>query len=398
MKIILYYTFIILLIIFLLYKFNIKFSLNFNKIKNKYIDLNDILYYKALNEINKNDSNNKKNEETNNMSKSNNIDLNDYILNNLDSNFSKNLINVYTPLFNINELIVKNKYQEEIELINEINNNIKIINDYLDEEEKIKNIDNNDVDNGDNGDITNDTIITIDNTLNDNNLNNNTLNDELDDNVLIQLNNLNQNVHDSLVQNKTKDNYNLLTTDNSNNSNNLDNNIISIEIISFANSNLYNQKLELFNKTIEEISLRNSIIMNLNNKTEIEVINDVWNSIDKNLNDDEIYDKKMYFINSILDCVENDMLVCPSGVTVRVINYDLSKNNLISKDLLRVEMMNTASNLMQNLTEDEEFLNKSSSTQKKIFKSKLIEIFKKDYKNLDFEIVKKEYESWIDHI
>lgn len=343
MKIAFYFCVLIILCWFLMvlmqkYKQNLKVEYVIKPIDN--VDLN---YYKQ-------DNINIDNKEIDYLS--NNIQFLDNELSNL-----LQTINLQSKINKFNEI---NELVEQIIYENKLSENHKNLEDEKLENESVKS-----------------------ENLEDENINNENdyyenLEDENLDREILEIA-LSQNVHDSLVQNETVNRFNdQIIYD-------VDDNIFDNDIINYAEKTLDLEKFNKFLNIINQIKNRNANIMNCDNKTEIYIINQTW----KNINNE---DEKNMFISVILDCIDNLFLVCPTGVITRIINFNpLNDKKLISKDILRIEMLNTASKIMQDIEELEDIEDK-----KEEFKKRLIEQYKKDYKDIDFKFVEEEYHTWID--
>lgn len=132
------------------------------------------------------------------------------------------------------------------------------------------------------------------------------------------------------------------------------------------------------------INKRNSTLTNLDEANEVTVINSIW---EKAKNNENI---KSMFYTQLLDSYENGHLVCPSGVVNRVISSISIENPEKfpkTKDMINMEILQTASKIRNDTKEDENF--------KEILMTKL----QKDYENiLTTEEIEQIISPWIDLI
>jgi len=189
-----------------------------------------------------------------------------------------------------------------------------------------------------------------------------------------------QNTHDSFVQRVTKQTAKEYLSDSA-----LE--LIPIKFIEISNgiskTNLSDLQKHDAQKTLDVIRTRNSRIYNID-KTETEVLVGVW---EKSLLDDNI--KTQFFIE-LSDCVENSEVVCATGVTSRLINalnINHPENMPKTKELLRAEMLQTASKIYTEMNTDPNYKNVITETLKKEYSGILTE------PEIDIEI-----STWIDHI
>ncbi len=198
-----------------------------------------------------------------------------------------------------------------------------------------------------------------------------------------------QNVHDRVVQNTIKHKFKLINEKVPSESKN-EKDIIS-EIIKYSKQDP--TKYAKIPDILNQISSRSASVQNINSN-EMEVLEKTWIS-SKELQKDQI-------LNELLDCIEKDRLVCPTGVVSRIINSDVVLNpEKASKTIenLREEMMNTAAKVRSDLEEQSEFKNKTDNEQSEFFKENLIKKYEENYKDIiDMDIVKGEYEKWINEI
>ena len=194
-----------------------------------------------------------------------------------------------------------------------------------------------------------------------------------------------QNVHDSSVQSTIKSKYS--KTDKNQIS---DPEYIFEEILKCANDE---NKKNRISKILNEIRNRNAYVENLKD-TETNILCNTWKKSDKIVKDQ--------IINEIIDCYENNKLVCPTGVVSRIVNADIvtnPDNTPKTIEVIREEMLNIASKLRTDMESDEEYNKKSDNDKAKDFKDLLIKEYENTYKDIiDMSIIKDEYSKWINNI
>lgn len=181
-----------------------------------------------------------------------------------------------------------------------------------------------------------------------------------------------QNVHDTFVQKVAKNAYD---TDSA-----LCNDDIIPQIQRLA-GNMTELNQEKIKKVLDVIQKRNTFLINMDD-TELNILNRVWNNGDDNV--------KTQVINELIDCVENNEVVCPSGTATRIINAGLvhtPEKMSKTKELFLSEMLNKASMLKEIHQDDTNF------------KETLMNEYRKDYESV---LTEKEIEEvvapWIDKI
>jgi hypothetical protein len=149
-------------------------------------------------------------------------------------------------------------------------------------------------------------------------------------------------------------------------------------------------------KVLEKIESRNATITNLNNKKEMDILQEVW---DKAKKDEDI---KAYFLTQLRDCYENYSVVCPTGTITRIISSLAIKNPEKfprTKESVTSEMLTTASKLRQKLENDDRFLELSDGEQSEKFKTKLLNKYSNDYSSfMTQEEINEIIDPWIDEI
>lgn len=187
-----------------------------------------------------------------------------------------------------------------------------------------------------------------------------------------------QNVHDSIVQNSVKNMFLKKKQKLNYNSQKLID-----EIIEFARVN--NKDVRKIHNVLIQVNERNAIISNLHNITEMDVLSTMWNNASNNV--------KIQLLNEILDAyIDNNFIVCPTGVVSRLINADIVENPEHAPktiEIIRQEMLNTASKIR-----DEIEKNNPEFTDDDL-KQALIKEFSSIYKDIvPLEKIYQELESW----
>lgn len=212
------------------------------------------------------------------------------------------------------------------------------------------------------------------------NINNYVL-DDVD--LLQQLNTDNQNVHDSSVQHTIKNaflnkNITVCTKEN----------IIPLinEITAFAQHHQKNH-IEIRNIMLS-IAQRNATIHNLQNHTEMTILLTIWTQSSDNV--------KLQLLNELLDMkIDQDHIVCPTGVVSRIINSEIVEHPEDSPktiEIIRQEMLQTAAQMRSELEKE------NKNITNKAFKQLLFNKFKDDYKDhqeiIPMETIQKELDKW----
>jgi hypothetical protein len=197
-----------------------------------------------------------------------------------------------------------------------------------------------------------------------------------------------QNVHDTTVNRYIRNAYNNIPQDENNNDF-----IEEIkEQITTKNSNKKKKILEVLNK----IKDRNASITNLNNQSELSVLMNVWNQAKTNENiKNELY-------NQLIDCIENDNVVCPTGVVNRLTTallIETPEKMPKTKEIINNEILQTASQVRNELEDDEDYQALSSKSQNLEFKNALMDIIEKEYEGIHTkEELAELIKDWIDYV
>lgn len=193
----------------------------------------------------------------------------------------------------------------------------------------------------------------------------------------------NQNTHDSFVQKTIRNTYATanLSTDGKN---------VVKEILKCVDND------SDVTKVLETIRNRKATISNLNDKKEMEILEEVWSTVK---NDEDL---KAYFITQLKDCYENYSTVCPTGVVTRIVSVlsiKTPEKMPRTKELITEEMLNTASKLRNNLENDEVFTKLSDEEQQSSFKRQLIGKYHEDYSQfMTSDEISDITSEWIDEI
>jgi hypothetical protein len=189
-----------------------------------------------------------------------------------------------------------------------------------------------------------------------------------------------QNVHDSFVQ---KDSSKLYLS--SNTPSNKD--FVNESVSSFIDRTVSIGKEEKLSKTntiLQEIKSRNATLTNFDNNTETEILNNTW---EKSISDNQ----KNSFIDALFDSVENNILLCPTGLCTRIISnlhIENPENMPKSKYLYNQEILHKAS-IMRNDSPDASIED---------FKQSLITQSLTDYPHLTHENISDIINPWINEI
>lgn len=208
------------------------------------------------------------------------------------------------------------------------------------------------------------------------------LNDEI--NLPIQyIHNDSQNVHDHILQNQVKNNLNSLT----NSKDSFQSNV----------NNLFSKLSEDQKNPVERVcSSLSSSIHSKYNKSEQEVFNSVWTYINSHQNKENLIPM---FIDNIISCIEDDVIVCSTGKIVRMMStmdiLDENTTNLKSEWMIKEELanltihsikyvLNTASSKEQDAYNEIDPNNTQvqlSNNIKEKIKNRIKQIAKNDYVN-----------------
>ena len=203
-----------------------------------------------------------------------------------------------------------------------------------------------------------------------------------------------QNVHDTTINKTVKHSIENIKKDTQIKHN--FNEIIDMFNIEITKMNLSKNKLDNIKRVINNIrqDTTNSIYNKMKSSELIELVgNRIFNSSDKNYKDTCINNLAL----ELNDCIENDHVVCHTGIFNRVLNSlnYIDKNvNVKSTTVLNDEMMNKCSLIRSQLDENiDDFDN--------VLKQKIRSELKKDY--VDSNIIKQDelnniINVWIDYI
>jgi len=99
---------------------------------------------------------------------------------------------------------------------------------------------------------------------------------------------------------------------------------------------------------IDKIEKRNSTLSGYENKTEMEILKETWENGDENI--------KNQIINSLKDCIEDEKLVCATGVVSRILSSNYINNPdefPKTKEILHSEIMYFVNKIRDNTPEDQ---------------------------------------------
>jgi hypothetical protein len=197
-----------------------------------------------------------------------------------------------------------------------------------------------------------------------------------------------QNVHDSYVQKGIRKLYNDIEDNRS------DKTLTIQEIIS--DKDFDREKYPDIQKVLETIQTRNAVITNLDNNTELELLNKIWGTAKNNEN------IKQFLFTQLQDSYENNNVVCPTGISTRLVSslsVENPENLPKTKDTITQEMMYTAAKLQKTLSNDKNYSDMPEIDQTAEFKSQLLDKYVDDYKGiLTKEEIVETIDPWIDHV
>lgn len=159
-----------------------------------------------------------------------------------------------------------------------------------------------------------------------------------------------QNVHDSQVQKVTQE-----KSGRQDKSQAVDHDAVIMAIVDHGGCDtVTEQKLA---HILDQISSRNAYITNLDS-TEMNVLASTWTSSPPEV--------RSQIVNELLDCQENEHLVCPTGVVTRIVNADVvldPESTPVTSEIIRTELLNLAAQV-QNTDPDnfKDTLNKEINT------------------------------------
>jgi hypothetical protein len=213
-----------------------------------------------------------------------------------------------------------------------------------------------------------------------------------------------QNIHDTFINNTISNSINNIINDTNNNLQNLNIDDINIIIQNELNNTKSRTGIDVYKKqnilkVLERINISDTKSIK-NNMTSKEALVLVFNRI-YNKNDDNI---KQTFLSNLMnelnDCVENNNIVCHTGIFNRIFNsINLLDEDVTLKsyDYLNEEIMNKCAIIRNNFDE----LDNEENNSDTLLKNKIRDEIKKDY--VDTKILTQEQLNdmlniWIDHI
>jgi hypothetical protein len=182
-----------------------------------------------------------------------------------------------------------------------------------------------------------------------------------------------QNVHDTTIQKITKNKYSDLKKNGGSGSNG--------SIDSYINSSdLSNEKKQTLLKTVQKIKRRNSNLTNFGGDSEFNILINTWNN-----SNDTVKDQ---ILNELFDCNSTTIfgdLYCPTGVATRIVNASFIENPESmpkTTGIIHEEMMNSASNIRNELEKDGKYQELSDKEASSKLKNTILEKYSSDYKNI----------------
>jgi hypothetical protein len=196
-----------------------------------------------------------------------------------------------------------------------------------------------------------------------------------------------QNVHDTSIQRQLCSTFNDV-------SNSSIGDVKLDDILHFAHTlNKSPTQLEQLSRVLKVIYSRNSRVTNFDN-TEVGILSRTWNTPGNGI--------RQQIINNLVDCFENNDVVCPTGTTSRIVeSLYINEPSKIptTSNLYKEEMLSKASIVLQELQNTQEFNNLSEQEQKIAFKTKLLNVYTHDYNGiLDSQQITLVVQDWIDYI
>ena len=197
-----------------------------------------------------------------------------------------------------------------------------------------------------------------------------------------------QNVHDATVNKYIRNIFSNFGVQNDN--------AQVINEIKGSMSHLSNEKKQKINQVLNKIQLRNANISNLGDIHELAVLNTVWQNAKTNNNI-----KDMMF-QQLVDSIENDNVVCPTGIVNRLTTALAVETPEIlpkTKSQLNEEIFNKAILVRHELETDENYNELDEPSQKAEFKNTLVNRLENDYTGiLTKDEINENIKDWIDYI
>lgn len=205
-----------------------------------------------------------------------------------------------------------------------------------------------------------------------------------------------QNVHDTVVGSMVRNIYSNINLVNKPDFNTED---LVNDVKQYAAGKEHYDKVS---KVLAEVKMRNSIITNVNNLTELELLASIWKKACSENEETEKNIKDM-LIEQIADTVgDYDTVLCPTGFTNRIATalvVEDPEKMPKTKELFHAEIMETAANLRNELEKDNAYNDLDDDKKSSEYKEKLNEKLEKDYDGvLSKDDIKNIVAPWIDHI
>jgi hypothetical protein len=172
------------------------------------------------------------------------------------------------------------------------------------------------------------------------------------------------------------------------------------EILEYANDNTNDKNKNDIGKVLSTIRSRNSIISNLNDQKELDILTTIWNEANAKETDEQRNNIKDMLMIQIADTMSpSNYVLCPTGFADRI------STSLIVEDpekfpktqaMINDEMMQTMSNIRNELEKDEQYTKLNDDDQVSQLKEKFFEKAEKDYEGiLTKKEIDKVVEPWI---
>lgn len=256
--------------------------------------------------------------------------------------------------------------------------------------------------------IMNNILLEPDNNANDETIMNNMHNYLFDDNgnennidnTFVLINDPDsQNVHDSEVGKAVRkifSDIDIISKDDFQTDN------LMTEIREYINEkNIDKETSDKISIVLETIKGRNSVITNINNATELELLASVWNDA-KSKSESSASNIKDMLLTQLTDTNENGNVLCPSGFVNRIATalvVETPEKFPKTKTMINGEMLESAAHIRKELEKDTTYTAMSEDVQNIEFKDKLNKKIENDYDGiLSKDEIKDIIAPWIDHV
>ena len=208
-----------------------------------------------------------------------------------------------------------------------------------------------------------------------------------------------QNVHDTSVCKNTRKIFSTINIKKNVNGDKLINDILNYARKREKSSN----DIKKIRKVLDKISERNAKITNINDATEIELVNAVWQEalVNPEPTRSNILDMLLIQIADTFDESTRSVL-CPTGFSTRISVALIVEEPALfpkTKELYDQEILTAASFIRDELEEDNDYKKLSDSEQHDIFKKELFNKLETDYMGmLSLSEIEEMVAPWIDHV